>query len=61
MTLQERLDLRALQPMVSPAREPPEKEDLVKDLVAVKKLDYKGIELNLPEILRRLKRVLKKD
>ena len=61
LALQERLDLRALQPVASPTKDPAEKEELVKDLVAVKKLDYKGIEFNLPEILRRLKRVLKKS
>jgi hypothetical protein len=34
-------------------------EQLVGDLVSVKKLEYKGFEFNFPEILRRLKRKLK--
>lgn len=61
LALQERLDLRALHPVASPAQGTPDKEDLVKDIVAVKKWDYKFFELNLPEILRRLKRLLKKE
>lgn len=60
LALQERLDLGALQPMMSRAKEAPDKEDLIKDLVAIKKFDYKFIELNLPEVLRKIKRVLNK-
>lgn len=59
--LQERLDLRALQPIVPQAKEAQDKEELVKDIVAIKKFDYKFIELNLPEVLRRIKRAFNKD
>jgi hypothetical protein len=51
--LQERIDLRTFQPVNHPKVE---EEELVKGLVSVKKWDYKFLELNLPEILRRLKR-----
>ena len=61
LALQERLDLRALQPISPLAKDAQDKEELVKDLVAIKKFDYKFIELNLPEVLRRMKRVFNKD
>jgi hypothetical protein len=54
-TLQERIDLRAFQP--EPYAD--EAEELVKDVVSVKKWDYKFFEVNFPELLRRLKRKLK--
>jgi hypothetical protein len=56
LALQERLDLRALQPITPPAKEAQDKEELVKDLVTIKKFDYKFVEFNLPEVLRRMKR-----
>lgn len=61
LALQERLDLRALQPITPSAKEAQDKEELVKDLVAIKKFDYKFIEVNLPEVLRKIKRVFNKD
>jgi hypothetical protein len=61
LALKERLDLRALQPITPPAKEAQDKEDLVKDLVVIKKFDYKFIGLNLPEVLRKIKRASNKD
>ena len=61
LALQERFDLRALQPITPPAKEAQDKEELVKDLVAIKKFDYKFVEFNLPELLRRIKRAFSKD
>jgi hypothetical protein len=61
LALQERFDLRALQPITPPAKEAQDKEELVKDLVAIKKFDYKFVEFNLPELLRRIKRAFNKD
>ncbi|WP_446743521.1 hypothetical protein [Silvibacterium acidisoli] len=61
LALQERLDLRALQPITPVAKEGEDKEELVKDLVAIKKFDYKFFEFNLPEVLRRMKRAFSKD
>ncbi len=34
-------------------------EELIKDIVTIKKFDGKGFSINFPEILRRLKRVFK--
>jgi len=61
LALQERLDLRVLRPETPPSKAAEDKEELVKDLVAIKKFDYKFIEFNLPEVLRKLKRYLKTD
>ncbi len=36
-----------------------ETEDIIKDVVSVKKTSYRGFEINLPEILRKLKRKFK--
>ena len=61
LALQERLDLRVLRPETPPSKAAEDKEELVKDLVAIKKFDYKFIEFNLPEVLRKLKRYLRTD
>jgi len=53
--LQERIDLRDFQPKKE-ERKNEDKEDIVKNMVAVKKYDLKFIEINLPELLRKLKR-----
>jgi len=53
----ERLDLRGFLPEPNPvAKKHQETEDIIKDVVAPKKLDWKFVEVNLPEIFRRLKR-----
>jgi hypothetical protein len=36
-----------------------EKEDIIKDIVAVKQYEGKGFAINLPEILRKIKRIVK--
>lgn len=53
--LQERIDLREFQPKKEDKKDE-DKEDIVKDMVAVKKYDLKFMEINLPELLRKLKR-----
>ncbi len=53
--LQERIDLREFQPKKEEKKNE-DKEDIVKDMVAVKKYDLKFMEINLPELLRKLKR-----
>jgi hypothetical protein len=53
--LQERIDLREFQPKRDEKKNE-DKEDIVKDIVAVKKYDLKFMEINLPELLRKLKR-----
>ena len=57
--LQDRIDLRVFQPRRQPAEGDPGKEELIKDLMSVKKWDYKCFEINLPEVLRKLKRRVK--
>jgi hypothetical protein len=57
--LQERIDLRAFQPRTYQNETDSEKEELMKGVVAVKKWDYKFLEINFPELLRKLKRNLK--
>lgn len=54
--LEERLDLRGFQPQGHTSEAASDKEDLVTGLVSVKKWDYKFFELNVPELLRKLKR-----
>lgn len=61
LALQERLDLRVLQPVAPHPISGSDKEELVKDLVAVTKWEYRGLEFNLPEALRKLKRKFKKN
>lgn len=55
--LQERIDLREFQPKKK--QEKKDTEDIVKDVVSIKKYDLKFIEINLPELLRKLKRRFK--
>jgi hypothetical protein len=57
--LEDRIDLRKFQPAPTSNQTTVDKEDLVGGLVSLKKWDYKFLELNLPEIFRRLKRRLK--
>ncbi len=54
--LQEKIDLLLFQPKSQIHPPEPEKEELVKGIVAVKKWDYKFLEFNFPGLLRRLKR-----
>jgi len=56
--LQDRIDLREFQPRIGPKEASADKEELVKDVLSVKKFDFKFIEVNVPEILRKLKRKL---
>jgi hypothetical protein len=54
---QERLDLRGFLPSPNSASKvQQDREEIINDLVAVKKFDWKFIEVNVPEILRKLKR-----
>jgi hypothetical protein len=53
--LEDRIDLRVFQPKASDAG----KEEIVKDVLSVKKYDFKFFEINFPEILRKLKRKIK--
>ena len=52
--LKRSLDLRHYIPLSN--SNSADEESLIKDIVLVKKVDYKGFVFNLPEILRRLKR-----
>jgi len=55
--LGERIDLKAYQPQL---KEPEtSKEELVRGVLSVKKYDYKFLEIDFPELLRKLKRRLK--
>jgi hypothetical protein len=54
--LQDRIDLRTFQPQMDAPDAA--KEELVKDVVSLKKWDYKFVEINFPELLRKLKRKL---
>lgn len=56
--LQDRIDLRVFQPQPQLKEADAGKEELVKDVVSVKKWDYKFLEINFPELLRKLKRRL---
>jgi hypothetical protein len=55
--LGERIDLRAYQPQLKGTET--NKEELVKGVLSVKKYDYKFLEIDFPELLRKLKRRLK--
>jgi hypothetical protein len=57
--LQDRIDLRGFQPQAEPKGAGGGKEELVKDLLSVKKYDLKFLEINFPELLRKLKRKMK--
>jgi len=54
--LQDRIDLRNFQPKGQPEAADSDKEELVKDVLSVKKYDFKFLEINFPELLRKLKR-----
>jgi hypothetical protein len=56
LTLKQSLDLRGYLPNENKTLD---SEALIEGIVAVKKFEHKGIEFNLPEILRRLKRFRK--
>ncbi len=56
--LQDTIDIRAFQPQTPAEKTESDKEELVKGLVSVKKWDYKFVEVDVPELLRRLKRRL---
>jgi hypothetical protein len=57
--LQDRIDLRVFQPQTQPTEADAGKEELVKDVLSVKKYDFKFLEINFPELLRKLKRKIK--
>ncbi len=58
LALQERLDLRRFLPAApSDTKQPSDSEPILKGIIAVKKYDYKFLQIDFPEILRRLKRV----
>jgi hypothetical protein len=57
--LQERVDLRTFQPQLQSEEADPGKEELVKNVLSVKKYDFKFLEINFPELLRKLKRKMK--
>jgi hypothetical protein len=57
--LKDALDLRTFARSL-PAPSSADSEQIIEGVLAVKKMEYKGLELNTPEILRRLKRFRKK-
>jgi hypothetical protein len=57
-TLRNGLDLRNFTPSL-PERTTHDSEEIIEGILSVKKMEYKGLELNTPEILRRLKRFRK--
>lgn len=57
--LQDRIDLRVFQPQSEAKETDGGKEELVKDVLSVKKYDLKFLEINFPELLRKLKRKIK--
>jgi hypothetical protein len=54
--LRQKLDLRGYLPAKSDSAD---SEPIIEGVLSVKKLEHKGVEVNLPEILRRLKRLRK--
>jgi hypothetical protein len=56
--LQDKIDLREFQPSARPKEASADTEEVVRGVLAVKRFDFKFIEVNIPEILRRLKRKL---
>jgi hypothetical protein len=54
--LQDRIDLREFQPKARPEKTDADKEELIKGVLSVKKYEFKFVEINIPELLRKLKR-----
>jgi hypothetical protein len=54
--LKENLDLRIFAPTL-PKSPDDDREEIIEGVLSVKKVEYKGFEVNTPEILRRLKRL----
>jgi hypothetical protein len=46
---------------VTPKPKEEDKEELLNDMITLTKVNWKGVEFNLPEIFRRLRRMFKKD
>ena len=55
--LKEKVDLRTVLPNRATVLEPEDSEPLVGELVSVKRHSFKFLEVNFPEILRKLKRI----